>query len=110
MGVRVRDQVAGVYPENLKVRQVESPSILVARHSRGCWEGGEEARECTVRGWIRKIVLERRRRGKGGTIGPTKDRIMTKDETEDCADKKADKTDDKKAEPGAKQTRTLKKT
>jgi hypothetical protein len=39
-------------------------------------------------------VLERRRRGKGGTTGPTKDRIMTKDETEDCADKKADKTDD----------------
>jgi len=32
--------------------------------------------------------------GGGGTIGPTKDRIMTKDETEDCADKKADKTDD----------------
>ena len=28
-------------------RQVESPSILVARHSRGRWEGGEEARECT---------------------------------------------------------------
>merc|ERR1711992_14100 len=47
--------------ENLKVRQVESPSILVARHSRGRWEGGEEARECTVRGWIRKIVGEKKK-------------------------------------------------
>ena len=34
-------------------------------------------------------------------MGPTKDRIMTKDETEDCgAHKKPDKTDDgRKAEP-----------
>jgi len=45
--------------------------------------------------YSRRLDTEnKKKKGKGGTTGPTKDRIMTKDETEDCADKKANKTDD----------------
>merc|ERR1712168_372491 len=54
----------GVHPENLKVRQVESPAILMAGHSGGGWEGGEAAGECTVRDWIH--ALERRKEDGGG--------------------------------------------
>jgi len=45
-------------------------------------------------------------------MGPTKDRIMTKDETEDCKriQEGGQNRRLKKAEPGEKQTRTLKKT
>jgi len=45
-------------------------------------------------------------------MGPTKDRIMTKDETEDCTrvQEGGQNRRLKKAEPGEKQTRTLKKT
>jgi len=45
-------------------------------------------------------------------MGPTKDRIMTKDETEDCTRVQEGGQNRllKKAEPGEKQTRTLKKT
>ena len=62
-----------------------------------------------VRDWIQKI--EKKEEG-GGTMGPTKDRIMTKDETEDCKRRQEGGQNRrlKKAEPGEKQTRTLKKT